>query len=208
VVLNSDPPVFAGGSVDKAIELVRSDPDARPQFSFFAGCCFWSTKAIQSEIQQGFWIPALAPSRSVFAVLRRTDDFDEWQRDQLLNQSQNQSQGLNVNGEETEDELGAAAAEQGGEDVPVKVPSALGNNSAPVVGEDADGESYAASVHKSSGNSGSDSDSGSDGGSTDAVVPPMDLWSCLLQGLGNDYASISTFPDWLDASKVDALDWK
>jgi hypothetical protein len=193
VVANSDPPIFAGGSVEKALELVGGNPEARGKFSFYAGCCFWSTKAIQSEIQAGFWIPVLAPSRSVVAVLERSDAFDEWQRE-LLQEQDHQGLGLNPDGEETDDEVGAAAAERGGDAQPLKVPSALGSNSDI---EEGDGDRDAAGGD-------ADSDTSSEG----EVLPPPDLWNCLLQGLGNDYASIATFPAWLDASKVESLDWK
>ena len=54
-----------------------------------------------------------------------------------------------------------------------------------------------------------DDDAAVPGQEGDALgAPPRDLWNCLMQGLGNDYASISSFPRWLDSSKVEPLDWK
>ena len=39
-------------------------------------------------------------------------------------------------------------------------------------------------------------------------LAPPDLWGVLLEGLGNDYANIAHLPVWLDAGKVDSLDWR
>lgn len=223
-VLHSEPPLFAGGSIEKALELVRQQPETRERFCFYAGCCFWTTKAIQSEIQQGFWIPVLAPTGNVFAVVKRSDEFDKWQRDpdeeedpdlgersgdsddeSDRQQRQRQERQLNSEGEHTADEMGAAAVEKGGYDAPVKVPSALG---ADTEDDDCCTDVDDSDANVAVNNVDMNDDSQSDDGLEGAPSPPVDLWNCLLQGLGNDYASISTFPPWLDASKVEPLDWK
>ena len=36
-MLHSDPPMFAGGSIVKALDIVRGDPDSKKNFSFYAG---------------------------------------------------------------------------------------------------------------------------------------------------------------------------
>ena len=39
-------------------------------------------------------------------------------------------------------------------------------------------------------------------------LAPPELWSVVLQGLGTNYEDIAQLPVWLDASKVESIDWK
>eukprot|EP01041_Mallomonas_annulata_P011553 gene11552-24165_t len=53
-------PMFSGGDIKKAVDLVQKDPKLLEKFRFFVGCCVWTPQALMDELEAGFWIPCTA----------------------------------------------------------------------------------------------------------------------------------------------------
>ena len=56
-------PLFMHGSIHKAIEYVKENKseNAASSFYFFAGECYWEAGQVQSQVQEGIWLPVVAP---------------------------------------------------------------------------------------------------------------------------------------------------
>lgn len=67
-------PLFMHGSIEKAISFVQNQEhqnereDAARQFYFFAGACFWEPGQLQTQVQEGTWLPVLAPVDTVLQM--------------------------------------------------------------------------------------------------------------------------------------------
>ena len=48
----------------------------------------------------------------------------------------------------------------------------------------------------------------STGTPVESILAPPELWSVVFQGLGSNYEDVAQLPVWLDASKVESVDWK
>ncbi len=50
-------PFFAGGRVADAYASVKENPLNRVNYSFYAGCCTWTERELETELRRGMWTP-------------------------------------------------------------------------------------------------------------------------------------------------------
>lgn len=62
-------PMFAGGSITKALSLVRRNKQLGSNFKFFVGCCTWEANQLQDEIDRGVWLTLKAPSDELVSLV-------------------------------------------------------------------------------------------------------------------------------------------
>lgn len=184
---------YFGGNVIEAINIVGGNPAAKDAFTFYAGCCFWTTKQLQHEIQQGYWISVIASPTSVLRVAEAWRNFGAKQREHAK---------AVKNWKETSSGGGTSSYDDSGGS-----PSEDSSDGERLVGQ-ATSATSAAARHSSSESTATYQSKEQLQAALKSMRPPPELWRTLLRGLGSDFAHISTLPSWLDLSKVEPLDWR
>jgi putative transcriptional regulator len=70
-------PLFAGGSITKALSTVRKNADLVTHFNFFVGCCTWESRQLEEEIKNGFWITVKSSPDVLLSMCKPTSNASE-----------------------------------------------------------------------------------------------------------------------------------
>jgi putative AlgH/UPF0301 family transcriptional regulator len=97
-------PLYAGAALKETIDFAVNNPNSRPQFHFFAGCCVWAAGKLDAEIAEGLWIPIVsrpdlvvnkvAEAYNVYDKIESSDSFsedEEYGDEHILKEANNQS---------------------------------------------------------------------------------------------------------------------